>query len=159
MTKLNLVTLKNMLAAPTEQELIEFIEIEKIRVAKLYAVKHAKGFITRQEFIDWYCQQLDKQQCKCYYCDTSIFVIRKLIAAGALKTRKIKGDAVRGPVLEIDKVVNSKGYTSDNCVLACYWCNNDKSYTMDGESYNEHFGANRSRYHKLLTSIITYKLS
>ena len=61
------------------------------------------------------------------------------------KTRKV-GYGERGPVLEIDKGDNEKGYTKDNCVLACYYCNNDKSYIFGYDDYKKHFGKNRKTF-------------
>jgi hypothetical protein len=120
--------------------------IEVQRVSRLYGEKHKAGFLTKEGFVSWYCQQLKEQDCRCYYCGTSIFDIQKLITAGVVKTRRVRGNGSRGGVLEIDKVINSIGYHPSNCVLSCYYCNNDKSYTMDGDSYKEHFGANRGKF-------------
>jgi hypothetical protein len=68
-----------------------------------------------------------------------------LIDSKKLKTRKTKYGC-RGPVLEIDKKENDRGYYPDNCVLACYYCNNDKSYITDSDDYKVNFGGNRKRY-------------
>jgi len=54
----------------------------------------------------------------------------------------------RGPVLEIDK--NDDTYVPKNCVLSCYYCNNDKSYTSSKEDYKDYFGKNRHQYFKTL---------
>ena len=79
----------------------------------------------------------------------------KLIKAQILKTRKI-GYGERGPVLEIDKKINENGYSPDNCVLSCYYCNNDKSYILDSEDYKEHFGKNRKKHFSKLLNIKSY---
>lgn len=59
-----------------------------------------------------------------------------------------KGEGRRGPVLEIDK--NDETYVPENCVLSCYYCNNDKSYTSSKEDYKVYFGKNRHQYFKTL---------
>ncbi len=117
----------------------EFLRNEKVRIGKLYSTKHRKGFSNKDEFVKWFENTIKSQNFKCYYCDTSIFDIRSLIDQEKLKTRKI-GYGTRGPNLEIDRKINSNGYTKENCVLSCYYCNNDKSYTLDSEDYKKYFG-------------------
>ena len=104
----------------------EFLKSEKVRIGKLYSKKHRKGFPSKDEFVKWFESTIKSQNFKCYYYDTSIFDIRALIDQKKLKTRKIRYGA-RGPNLEIDQKINSNGYTKENCVLSCYYCNNDKS--------------------------------
>lgn len=128
---------------------IDYERQEKLRVEKLFATKHRNGFKSKTDFTDWYLTTLRKQNYSCYYCDTSIFDINRLIDLKKLRERKI-GYGWRGRVLEIDKKENVKGYNSENCVLSCYYCNNDKSYTLDSEDYKEYFGRNRSEYFKIL---------
>ena len=126
-------------------------EIE--RVGKNYCAVHKLGFPKKADFQVWYIAQLIRQEYKCYYCETSIFDIKQLIASGKLKSRKI-GYGFRGPVLEIDKMVNSEGYKADNCVLACYYCNNDKSYILDSDNYKSFFGSNRKSFFEYLANSI-----
>lgn len=128
----------------------EFLIQERKRVEKLFATKHRQGFLNKETFANWYIEQLKSNDFKCYYCETSIFVVRALIEKG-LKTRKT-GYGLRGPVLEIDRKVNDKGYNPSNCVLSCYYCNNDKSYTLECEDYKEHFGQNRKQFFNFLSS-------
>jgi len=127
----------------------EFLKNEKVRIGKLYSKKHRKGFSSKDEFVKWFENTIKSQNFKCYYCDTSIFDIRSLIDQKKLKTRKI-GYGRRGPVLEIDRKINSNGYTKKNCVLSCYYCNNDKSYILDSEDYKKYFGENRKKYFESL---------
>lgn len=127
----------------------DFIKQEKERISKLFSTKHKPGFQSQTDLANWYERQIKKQKFKCYYCDTSIFDICSLIEINKIKTRRIRF-GVRGPVLEIDKKINGNGYTPDNCVLSCYYCNNDKSYTLDSEDYKEHFGKNRNKYFEYL---------
>lgn len=126
-----------------------FIEQEKERVNKLFNKKHKPGFTNKTDLADWFANKLIEQDFKCKYCETSIFDIRKLIKNKKLKTRKI-GYGERGPVLEIDKKINEIGYTKGNCVLACYYCNNDKSYILDYDDYKKYFGENRKNFFNAL---------
>ncbi len=128
----------------------DFLKNEKVRIGKLYSTKkHGKGFSSKDEFVKWFENTIKAQDSKCYYCDTSIFDIRSLINQDRLKTRKT-GYGTRGPNLEIDRKINSNGYTKENCVLSCYYCNNDKSYILDSEVYKKYFGENRKNYFEYL---------
>ena len=127
----------------------EFSKNEKLRIGKLYSKKHRKGFPSKDEFVKWFENTIKSQYFKCYYCNTSIFDIRSLIDQEKLKTRKIRYGA-RGRNFEIDRKINSNGYTKENCVLSCYYCNNDKSYILDSEEYKKHFGENRKKYFEYL---------
>ena len=100
----------------------------------------------------WFVEKLKRQNFSCFYCETSIFDINKLIDEGLLKTRAVKGEGRRGPVLEIDK--NDDVYVPENCVLSCYYCNNDKSYTSSKNDYKENFGANRKKYFDNLIKLL-----
>ncbi|WP_281298844.1 hypothetical protein [Flavobacterium limnophilum] len=133
-----------------------YIQEQHRRVEKIYNKKKHSNFINKKGLADWYTTELRKNDCKCYYCETSIFDIIKLINLYKVKTRAVKGNGVRGPVLEIDK--NDNIYSKETCVLACYYCNNDKSYTLDKEEYKQHFGENRKRFFdKLLQEVLQTK--
>jgi len=128
----------------------DFLKNEKVRIGKLYSTKkHGKGFSNKDEFVKWFENTIKAQDFKCYYCDTSIFDICSLINQDKLKTRKT-GYGTRGPNLEVDRKINSNGYTKENCVLSCYYCNNDKSYILDSEVYKKYFGENRKKYFEYL---------
>lgn len=121
----------------------EYYKKQHSRVCKNYQSKHSP-FGGREKLADWYVTKLKEQECKCHYCKTSIQDINKLIDTKKLKVRKVRGDGRRGPVLEIDKQGDT--YNPNTCVLACYYCNNDKSYTTSGEDYAKYFGENRKKY-------------
>lgn len=118
------------------------------RIEKLFNNAKHSNFENKKGLADWYVGQLEEYGCKCYYCETSIHDINKLIEAKLLKTRAVRGNGKRGTVLEIDKSNNT--YSKDTCVLACYYCNNDKSYTLDNEEYKKYFGKNRKKYFQIL---------
>lgn len=134
----------------------QFVIQELQRVAKLFGIKYRVGFPTKEAFTTWYVNQLQKQDFNCYYCDTSIFDIRKLINRNKLLTRKT-GYGVRGPILEIDKMINAEGYLPANCVLSCYYCNNDKSYTLNSVDYKKFFGPTRKAFFEHLLNEIVSK--
>lgn len=125
----------------------EYFEKEEIRVKKLYARSKHSAFGDAQGLAEWFVKQLKDGDCMCYYCETSIHDISNLIDAGLAIERKT-GYGTRGRVLEIDK--NDGGYSEDTCVLSCYYCNNDKSYTMKKDDYKKYFGTNRKKYFEML---------
>ncbi|WEK20458.1 MAG: hypothetical protein P0Y49_04815 [Candidatus Pedobacter colombiensis] len=127
----------------------QFLSEERSRVMNLFSSSHKTGFLSKHDLSDWFVSQIQQQNFKCYYCETSIFDIKKLIGAKLLTTRKIRYGE-RGPILEIDKKLNGLGYLKTNCVLACYYCNNDKSYTLNADQYKTYFGPARNVFFKVL---------
>lgn len=126
----------------------EFISQEFIRAKSNLYKPSRKSFGSAKNLADWFIKTMQKQNFQCFYCETSIFDIRKLIEHGELKTRAVKGGGRRGPVLEIDK--NNVTYEPESCVLSCYYCNNDKSSITTKEDYKKFFGKNRNRYFNTL---------
>lgn len=124
-----------------------YFDKEWKRVRNLYSKAKHSPFGDATGLAHWFVAQLKDNDCQCYYCETSIHDINILIDAGLLKERKI-GYGFRGRILEIDK--NDSTYIKENCVLACYYCNNDKSYITDKIDYKTYFGANRKKYFELL---------
>lgn len=59
---------------------------------------------------------------KCYYCGITVDEIEMLSAQ-----QEIFKKNERGWVMEIDRKSPNKEYSNDNCVAACYWCNNAKT--------------------------------
>lgn len=80
-----------------------------------------------QEFYSWYKRQYQQQNGYCIYChlpgDTRKSGYGKYFREGR-----------RGKRLEVDRIEAKEPYSPDNCVLACYPCNNAKS---DVFSYQE----------------------
>lgn len=113
------------------------------RVIKLYQAKH-KSFGDSKAFAAWYDAKMQEQNGCCYYCDTPIELIQRLIGAGLLATRKTRGTGYRGGHLEIDK--QGSEYDRDTCVLACYYCNNDKSYIFSQADYKTFMGPAKGLY-------------
>ncbi|MCC6759834.1 MAG: hypothetical protein IT252_01390 [Chitinophagaceae bacterium] len=122
----------------------EYLKQEYARAKKNLYTADRKVFGSADDLASWFTNALRHQNFCCHYCKTSIFDINKLIDAGLLKTRSVRGGGKRGPVLEIDK--NDDSYIPENCVLSCYYCNNDKSYTATKEDYETYFGNNRHQY-------------
>ena len=136
----------------------EFLTKESQRAHKLFTAKHKSGFPSREAFANWFREQLVKQDFKCHYCETSIFDIQSLIEHKRLFPRKT-GYGERGRILEVDKMTNHLGYSAMNCVLSCYYCNNDKSYTLDSVTYKKFFGPARKAFFLHLMSDTSHESS
>lgn len=82
-----------------------------------------------QRFYQWYDGQLERQNQSCHYCqlpgDTTEYY------------GKFFREGRRGKNLEVDKMDSTKPYSPDNCVLACYPCNNAKSDVFSYEDFLE----------------------
>lgn len=66
----------------------------------------------------------------CEYCEMPIVKLRQLIDSG-----KIYKKNERGWNLEIDRKNPNQEYSDDNCVAACYWCNNAKTDEFTAEEF------------------------
>lgn len=92
-------------------------------------------FKNPEKFIEWY----DKQGESCNYCGISQSKLHGIVELrnGKLtlnqKTKRSKG------TLEIEKLNPNLGYTYDNSVLSCPFCNNAKSNLISEEDWREFF--------------------
>ena len=87
-----------------------------------------KNFISLNHFKNTIFRDEDRQ---CEYCEIKESEIKKLIESNLIKTKRL---GTRGRIMEIDQIEPNQGYTSENMVLCCYWCNNSKT---DEYSYLE----------------------
>lgn len=69
---------------------------------------------------------------ECCYCHITVPEIEAL----ALKGRLFKKN-FRGWSLEVDRMNSNFEYSKENCVLACYWCNNAKTDEFDEIEFTE----------------------
>lgn len=122
-------------------------ELQRVRQNVFKTSKHLKGFDSRDTLAQWWLDQLKKQQGCCNYCQTPIRMIEKLIDAGVLEGRRTKGEGKRGPYLELERVDHKTGeYSPNNCVLICYYCNNDKSSVYPKAEYVQFFAPAKNRH-------------
>lgn len=105
------------------------------------------GFKTYETFECWY----NNQPKECNYCQLKEIEIQEIVMRGLLtsarfpkKGKKERGRN-RGKWLEVDRKSSKKKYTSSNCVLACYFCNNDKSDIFNEKQYHD-FIQNRLKF-------------
>lgn len=108
------------------------------RVRSLYHNKKELDGFSFQDFngfYKWYRAQYDSQEGKCYYCKTE----EKVIAVLFEKKFQNRKRTTRGRHLEIERRDSTDNlYNEENCVLACYFCNNDKSDLFEEREYLEY---------------------
>lgn len=114
-------------------------EIQIIRrIRSLYHnKKNIEGFRFKNfnHFYKWYRTQYEIQEGKCYYCKTDEKVIANLFE----KKFQNRKRTTRGKHLEIERRdATDNLYNEENCVLACYFCNNDKSDIFEENEYLEY---------------------
>jgi 5-methylcytosine-specific restriction endonuclease McrA len=93
-----------------------------------------------------------RQNFTCYYCNTDIRDIQKLILKRIITLRKRGAFGYSGLHFELDhKNAIKEDNTPQNLVAACYYCNNDKSNTFSAEVFLSYFGPQRKvAFDKLL---------
>ena len=89
---------------------------ERLKQLEDYYVKSFKNIFPEEEF------ELLLSAKRCHYCDISIEDLTKLS-----EKKRLYSKNERGWSLEIDRRNSNYEYTPDNCVMACYWCNNAKT--------------------------------
>tara|TARA_B110000858_G_C17605616_1_gene382076 strand:- start:225 stop:680 length:456 start_codon:yes stop_codon:yes gene_type:complete len=92
----------------------------------------------KDDFIVWY-KKLRIEGC--YYCglseEQSRDLVLKLPSKRFPNSSKLERGKSRGYNLEIDRKDPNGNYSEDNCVLSCYFCNNDKSDVFNHDQYME----------------------
>ncbi len=67
---------------------------------------------------------------QCHYCSITLDEIIELI-----RNKKIYKKNERGWKMEIDRKDPNQEYSDENCVAACYWCNNAKTDEFNAEEF------------------------
>lgn len=107
-----------------------------------YGKKQKSDFLGFESFYFWYEQQ-DK---KCVYCGLTERESYDLVRRNKLTSKRFPENGVlergrgRGLWLEVDRKDPHGNYSSDNCALCCYFCNNDKSDIFNEKQYRTFIG-------------------
>jgi hypothetical protein len=105
------------------------------------------GFVTFESFESWY----NNQQKHCHYCQIEEVEVQEIVMRGLLTSARFPKIGMkargrnRGKWLEVDRKNPEGNYTATNCVLACYFCNNDKSDVFNEIQYQA-FKENRAGF-------------
>ncbi len=117
--------------------------------------KDLNAFISFEDFLTWYYNE----EKICHYCGLTELQSQKIVTIGLLTSNRFPQNGLTGPGqargmwLEVDRIKPKDAYSESNCVLACYFCNNDKSDVFDGEDYKLFF---QDRF-KFLTQLLEKK--
>ncbi len=125
---------------------------EMRRIRQLFNNKQGDDFEFANfiEFYKWYLAQYEKQHGCCYYCKTKESVLTKLFDKKYTSVKRPN----RGKHLEVERRdSDSNKYNKYNCVLACYFCNNDKSDVFSEAEYFEYLKNRKQFFNKQLDSI------
>jgi hypothetical protein len=112
------------------------------------------GFESIADFIKWY--DCDFKKDTCFYCEITEQFLQKIIHNGLLTSKRFPIYNIRqlgrnrGYFLEIDRKDPNGLYSRENCVSACYFCNNDKSDVFNNEEYLRFFQDRKSFLENLL---------
>lgn len=99
------------------------------------------GFANFDDFIDWY----HEQELNCHYCGLTEEEMQEISMTGILTSKRFPQNGVvgqgtsRAVWLEVDRIDPNGLYSRANCVLSCYFCNNDKSDVFGGDMYINFF--------------------
>ena len=105
----------------------------KEELLKQYKVEFQKEYFPFGSFEKIY--DIDPSKRICHYCKVSDTEIEKLRSRG-----KIYSKVSRGYSMEIDRLEPNMEYSENNCVLACYWCNNAKTDEFNSSEFEDHIG-------------------
>lgn len=122
------------------------------RLTNLYYSFKQRGErqFSKKEFLKWYTENLELG---CYYCGLEIETQIRLIESGKLNSNRfftnkyenksgVEKYGTRGKSFEVDRKKPKGPYSVGNCVLCCYFCNNDKSDVFTASEYCNFIGAN-----------------
>jgi hypothetical protein len=113
---------------------------ERKRLTKLWYSIGQRGKAVRkfykEDFIIWYSENASKG---CHYCglsqeDSRALAIKLPSARFPISDKSQRGRC-RALHLEVDRKKSKGEYSKDNCVLCCYFCNNDKSDVFTHDQY------------------------
>lgn len=122
------------------------------------------GFGSFTKFYDWFMKQLKKQNYLCYYCETHKNDLERIFRVKGepkeKQTQKPLYSTKFSATFHIDRKIPKKPYSNtDNCVLACAFCNNAKSDMVKGKGldfFEKHFKDFVRKLYTHLDSTIKY---
>jgi hypothetical protein len=105
------------------------------------------GFYNFDDFYNWF----QEKNLVCHYCGLTEIESQEISITGILTSNRFPQNGIvgqgtsRAVWLEVDRLTPNGLYSRDNCVMCCYFCNNDKSDVFSGNQYTNFF-QNRVQY-------------
>ena len=93
-----------------------------------YELKETYKFMSKEDF-----KELIENK-SCSYCGITVEQIAKLGSQGKLHNKRSE---TRGYTLEIDRIEPNLEYSTENCCMSCYWCNNAKTDEFSASEFKE----------------------
>lgn len=90
------------------------------------------------------------EQKECSYCGITVEKIKELGEKGKLNNKR---SDTRGYTLEIDRKLPNLEYSSKNCCMSCYWCNNAKTDEFSPKEFKPIAKGINEMWNKRLESI------
>ena len=103
--------------------------------------ENTNGFENFNDFHNWFLGQ----DLVCNYCGLTESEMQEISMTGILNSKRFPQNGIvgrgtnRAVWLEVDRIIPNQLYSRNNCVLSCYFCNNDKSDVFSGELYRNFF--------------------
>ncbi len=106
-------------------------------------------FDNHEAFLAWYKKQMNKSnEIPCGYCGITEPKLKLIVKnRGGKLTLNKKSKRSRG-TMEIERVNSNKGYTNDNCIMACPLCNNAKSNLISERDWRDYFVESMKKYYE-----------
>ena len=109
------------------------------QIKTMFYSKKPMEFQSLDAFHNWYTNYPKE----CHYCGLNEEESQEIVHLGLLTSNrfplggKTRRGVFRGYWLEIDRKNPNGAYSEENCVMACDFCNNDKSDVFSAEQYQE----------------------
>ena len=107
------------------------VKLEKSEVDQLKRLENEYIQTFQTIFSESDFETLLNNKC-CHYCKITVQEIEELSEKRLLYKKNFRGWS-----LEIDRLNSNYEYTPNNCVMACYWCNNAKTDEFTESEFKE----------------------
>ena len=114
----------------TIQKLISGLEKEKKLELESFRLDYIANIFPTKFPADQFVKLIHSETCS--YCGITIEMVTDLANKQQLYKKNYRGWS-----LEIDRIDSNYEYTPENCVMACYWCNNAKTDEFTYEEFKE----------------------
>lgn len=86
------------------------------------------------QFKDFYTWYKNKNK-ECFYCKSTLQQVTDYLKNEETKSKNAHKRKKRGAAFEIDRKNHNSKYSSEDCVISCYLCNNAKSDLIEAREF------------------------